>query len=435
MRRVLPNLWRAAACALALAPVVLTMGMLLAGGWERPALWHACASALAIGAALLPGRLRMRGRAIPLRLMAVLAASALFVALFSFTDWPYAAASAVPGAAARIGCGLMIAALFVLTVRECCAEQPVFGRVFGLCVGVGLYLAAGIAIWTLDLAVLNGVLFGYAAAYLALCALLLNAESLNTGYAAFRAFRPAASVVRGNRRLLALALAVVGFVAMFDRIREWAGGATLVALRAIARLLGWLATLLPHGDGGDMAGGGAGQFPAGEAGEPSVVWQVLYYALLGMALVALAFLGLRAARALLRGLKALIGRLIERYRRFARVIGEGYIDERTRLFDRGELRRLMEESVKNAVRRITWREKRWEQMDAKEKVRFIVRSLYRKAGDAQRLRPMTIREAARHLDTHDADPEALAELYDRARYGEAPIADAEADALKKRAMP
>ena len=78
----------------------------------------------------------------------------------------------------------------------------------------------------------------------------------------------------------------------------------------------------------------------------------------------------------------------------------------------------MGDDLRKRIRRLTAREKKWEQMDARERVRFIVRSLYRKTPDSGSLSALTIHEAMKTVSTGEAKPEELAGLYDTARYSQ-----------------
>ena len=57
-------------------------------------------------------------------------------------------------------------------------------------------------------------------------------------------------------------------------------------------------------------------------------------------------------------------------------------------------------------------------MDARERVRFVVRSLYRKSPEGGNLRALTVHEALNMMKTGQAQPEELANAYDQARYGQ-----------------
>ena len=48
--------------------------------------------------------------------------------------------------------------------------------------------------------------------------------------------------------------------------------------------------------------------------------------------------------------------------------------------DWGEVRGELVESMRDALKRLTYREKKWGELNARERVRFAVRQLYRKRG-------------------------------------------------------
>ncbi len=114
-------------------------------------------------------------------------------------------------------------------------------------------------------------------------------------------------------------------------------------------------------------------------------------------------------------------------------MSEDYRDEQESLLDWGEARREMSEGFRKRLARLTRREKKWEQMDERERVRFVVRSMYRRTPERESLRCMTIHEAATHLRTGQADPAEVAELYDQARYGGNVPDMARVERLKKEA--
>lgn len=433
MRKVLNLLYRLVITALALMPVGLLVGFFISGSWENPLKWMLASAALAFLATLLPGSVGWGKRTFPLRAVAGGMIAVLMIAAPLVIPW-----LAMPDRSAWLRClyAFIYAILFLLMLRECAARAPFFGRINGLAVGLGAYLVAGIAVWAFDLSEINNVLYGCGAAYLVLSAFSLNGESLDLGYASHKERKPPARILRANRWMLVLLIAIVAFIALFDRIREWASDMALRAVQAIARFIGWLLSLLPVSETemGAMEGGEpAGFFPMEET-EPNLFWEILYYIALALACVALLFLLYKGARILAKKLKVLFKRISDYFKRFARAVSEDYVDERESLFDSKELRRTMRERLQRGLGRFTRREKKWEQMNATEKVRCIVRTLYRRAGNSlPRLSSMTVREAARELNTAEADPEALADLYERARYGDELVNDDEADAMRKAA--
>jgi len=114
----------------------------------------------------------------------------------------------------------------------------------------------------------------------------------------------------------------------------------------------------------------------------------------------------------------LVRKLVARLRKFTENVGEEYRDEQESLFDWGETKKELGEGLRKRLERLTKREKKWEQMDAREKVRFIVRSLYRKTPDNGNLRSLTVHEALKNVRTGQAVPQELASLYDTARYSQ-----------------
>lgn len=229
-------------------------------------------------------------------------------------------------------------------------------------------------------------------------------------------------ILRGNRwmvgALAALLLAIANFGAVRDAfyaVAAWAG-------RGIARVLLWLSSLLafevtetgalPAGEG--MMPG----MPIAEGGGPSWLERaaVVLTMLLCAALVAYGLY--RLGRLLAR----LIRLLAARMRLAARQLGEGVEDRTERILTREEVQRAIRSRADGLRRRI--RRARPAPKDARAEVRFAY------AGwRARRTHPAseTARESLRRLP----DGEAYAALYERARYSELPVTDADAARMRQ----
>jgi len=83
------------------------------------------------------------------------------------------------------------------------------------------------------------------------------------------------------------------------------------------------------------------------------------------------------------------------------------------------------------LKKLTEREKKWEQMNPREKIRFLVRGMYKKAGEQAGLSSLTIHEVAPQLPRGGASAAQVAQLYDQARYSPLDPTEQQADQLRK----
>ena len=97
-----------------------------------------------------------------------------------------------------------------------------------------------------------------------------------------------------------------------------------------------------------------------------------------------------------------------------RAAGEDYKDEQESLLDWGDVKKDMSESFKKRWEALFKREKKWTLMDAREKARYLVRTLYKRGHIPADGR--TLREIMPELKA--PDPDALAAAYETARYAD-----------------
>ncbi len=402
MRRAMAMVFRAAAVALGVGPLVLVVLAWVGGDWRG--------AALAVGVGLVlgwvPGKVRL-----PLSLI-------VGCSLFAW-GFLWGAGGALVG----IVEALVTVILLLLTVREILAPRPFFSSLPGLSVGLGIHIAAAILTGTLGLHALTAPLYVLGAAFLALALFTLNGDSLDVGYAAHAKLRPARRVLRANRGLMLILCGLVAFAAAFDRISDFVVKAAQALARAVVYAVLWLMSLvrLQQVPTGPMGDDSAGMLPMEAAQDPSLLALILQYLFTALAVAALAVLGFFALRAAWRKLRALMGRLMAHIRRFSKVLGEDYVDDRQSLVDAGALRRAVRARAENALRRLTRRQPRWDQLTPAEKVRYRVKALYQKSPDREKLAPLTVREAAPLVGAG----EPLVGLYERARYGEVEIGEEE----------
>ena len=330
----------------------------------------------------------------------------------------------------RLLMGAVNAALIPLALALLTDEE----RLASLCTMIGaiLYLIAGVLLVFEPDPALNRALCVLALCFVAMAAVSMNGSALVQGAANKKSGRPSRRILWRNR-LLIVGLAAVGAVILyFDRIRQAFSAGAQQVLRWLWAAYIWFSNLLfgdrmPTGEGG---GGGGGDMLGGlEGGEPAPFWKFTEKIMLALAAVGAVLVLIWLLRKVYLLLRTLLGRLIAHIRGVAGSLSEEYQDEQEQL-DWGDVTRSARESVMRRVRRLTRREKKWSQMDAREKVRFLVRALYRRAGK-QDLSSLTIREAAPSLPVNDASPEELSSLYEQARYGREEPDESAAEKLRR----
>lgn len=171
-----------------------------------------------------------------------------------------------------------------------------------------------------------------------------------------------------------------------------------------------------------------GLLPVGDA-EPAAIWvaleKVFYVVAIALVAAALVFVLFKAYK----GLRKLIRKIAAAIQKYSQAMGEDYVDEQETLLDWDDVRREVGESLRARWKKWFEREKRYEQLDARERVRYIVREMYRR--DKGNHTAETFREAAQSLDFRAANVEAACELYERTRYSDKPVRLEEPDSLKK----
>lgn len=329
----------------------------------------------------------------------------------------------------RVIQGLLTAVLVPFALMLTLDED---NRVTTTClIGFAVYLAASVYLAFERNEALARGLYVLGLSFLSTAALFLNEQALASGAANKRSGRPSRRLVRRNRLLLLTLAAIGAAVLYFDQIRQAAGRAAKQLLHWIWEAFVWLANLLMGSSesGGGEGGGGDDLSGLLEGGETGAFWKytekILIVLAFLLAAAALVWLGGKVYKLLKKGVEKLLGML----RGVTRNLGEDYVDEQESLMDWGEMRRGVRDDLKRRLERLTRREKKWEQMDAREKVRFLVRRMYRRAGAG--LESLTIREAVSHLAKGSASEEAVASLYEQARYAPAPPTDEQAEQLRR----
>lgn len=319
----------------------------------------------------------------------------------------------------RLILALILAAMLPLALRTAALRSGESGSVL---VGMVAYMAAGVFAYVEKNPQLDRRLMLCGLLFVVMTAFTMNDDSTARSAAYREGVKPPASMRRRNRVLLCIVLAIGVIVLCFDQIRQATVAAVQWVFLKFGALIAWLAGLIPvpESTGGGGAGGGEADMLAGlGGGETGAFWAATENILMVIGLL----VGLMAALFILRKLWRLLAKLIRRIaahlRKFSDSVSEEYQDERESLFDWDEAKREMGDQLRRRLVRMTRREKKWEQMDARERVRFVVRSLYRKSPSGGSLRSLTVHEALGKIKTGQASPEELAAVYDGVRYGKA----------------
>lgn len=353
-------------------------------------------------------------RAFPLRaLVMALAAVGVAVGVYCL---PLEAFRAIPFYN-RLVLALIMAVMLPLAVRVIASNTDNAGSVTA---GMILYVLSGAGAYYMKSSQLETWLLICGVGFLVMTGWVVNNTSMARGASVREGVRPPAGMRRKNRMMLVVFGIVICVVVYFDRIRQVTIDAAEWIGVKLWRFLLWITNLLAGGEGavGGPGGGGDGMDMGGMFGEAEsgAFWeyteQLMYV---------LAFIGGGAfvVWLLLQFYKLfanLVRRLIARLKKFTASVGEEYHDEQESLFDWGETRKELGDGLRKRLERLTKREKKWEQMDAREKVRYILRTLYRKTPDSGNLRSLTVHEALKSVKTGQARAEELAALYDIARY-------------------
>ncbi len=316
----------------------------------------------------------------------------------------------------RFVLSLIMAVMLPLAVRVIASNTDNAGSVTA---GMILYVLSGAGAYYMKSAQLETWLLICGVGFLVMTGWVVNNTSMARGASVREGVRPPAGMRRKNRLMLAVFGVLICVVVYFDRIRQVTIDAAEWIGVKLWRFLLWITNLLAGGEGtvGGPGGGGGmdmgGMFGEAESG---AFWE---YTELVLYILAFIFGGAVVVWLLVQIYKLiadLTRRLIARLKKFTASVGEEYHDEQESLFDWGETRKELGDGLRKRLERLTKREKKWEQMDAREKVRHIVRTLYRKTPDSGNLRSLTVHEALKSVKTGQASPEELAALYDTARY-------------------
>lgn len=395
----------------------------------RSAIFYAIAIALSFPLSLLPGRIKDK---VPLRFpMTIIAAVLIAVGMTG-----YAASEGLFFLRGTFS-GVIMGLLMLFGMREATLEHPQWTGQHGASIGLILYMIAGAATAALlEAPLLKNLFWIEAIVFLAVAAFYLNTENMLTGLATRKNARPPKSLVTGNRVMTIIFAVIAALVIFWSQLQDAVGRFGLWFTRMIVILIYQIGKLL---SGEDSGGGGAEQaqnpaemFSDFEQTEPSTFWLIMEKVLVVVAIIVGIVLIVLALRVIIRLLIRAYRYLQAYMARFAEVTGEDYEDEQEDLFDLDDLREQTKERLQKAVRRLTQKTKKWDDMDTREKVRFSVRQLYARSGyTSAEMRPLTIREAVSKLPKTGLSEDELSALYEKARYSEIEPTEQEANTLRK----
>lgn len=269
------------------------------------------------------------------------------------------------------------------------------------------------------------------AAYLFLLLFTLNRQSLRAGV---HGAEKAPAALRSRNRALTIALFALALLAACWGTLSRALGSAWTQLKLwLGAAIAWLMRLFPAGTTGAGDGGTGGTWgdmlsglPTGEASPFARLMEKVFMVL--AALIALAAL-LVAVRLFYRKLRALMRRLLDRARRYAAQAGEEYTDEVESTLDFDERRDALRKRLRRALERRA-RPVPYEKLNGRERVRRLFAQYLRGKPDVPA--SATAREALEKEKTlPEKQASVFAELYDRARYSDHPVSEAEADRLKR----
>lgn len=261
----------------------------------------------------------------------------------------------------------------------------------------------------------------FAIGFLLFCAFGMNDSSMSSGAAVKEGVRPPVSMRRRNRLMIGIMVIIGGIVLYFDKLRDWTVFAARKVMWVIGAIIAWIfnlgaptsgiesSTLKGDGGGGNMAA----MFGTGEASPVWLFLEKIMFVIVGIAIAVVLWL---FGRRIWRIVYDLTRRLIARLKGLTAAVSEEYQDEQESLFDWGETTKELGDSLKERLERLLKREKRWSQMDIRERMRYILRSLYRRYPHPDTLKSLTAQEAVKVVLTGDAQPDEVAQQYDIARY-------------------
>lgn len=403
-RYALECVWTALSLALGVSPLILLLTHLP----EMSAAYAYIPLAgltLGLAGALLPSRVRL--------LCAMLGA----------------AASLALGALAMLSTGLIACIGLGIVGAACALVLPTF-RNGGLPSTFSMVLAVLHALMPLGARLAGAAsppLFPFACAYLIVFLINTNSQSLRAQCSSHQQ-RPAQSMRLGNTVLTVVLFALCLLVSQFGALRE---AFETLAQDIVVLILRIIAALVPDqaevsgGEGGGVGGSELGGLPAGET---AAIWIMLERVGFVIAIIAIIALVVWLATRIYKLAKIVARYIREIMGRYAQSLKADYVDQTEDLSGWGEIGKTLQDKASGWAARL--KPIHWESLDNRERIRAAYTAVLRreKKPDASRTARETLLSGA---NTGKCDAQALCDSYERARYSEHPITDAEAENARR----
>ena len=411
--------------AKALAAFTLYLGMsplfLLPGSYLAPdalltaLLLPAAALALTFLAGLLPGRHRKRVFALSVLLQVVICAALLFPRL------PMALLLILPCLAAML---LFMPAMARPSGLEWSGQQLFLGGI--------THVIGQIVKGRPEFMSVGSIMSLFFCAYMLLCLFALNRYALMDGSGEKQS--PPAKLLSQNRALVALLGLAALLLSGWRMLKDAAIFLWHLLMKGIAAVIQFIMQLFPALTPINNTGGGQGLDLGGmiEQQPPSLLAVILekLMILVGvlLSLACLCFLLYRAGKLI----KKVVQSILDRFRAYAKFIGEGYVDKTENLFDIGQISKAVLKKWNAAAKRLQ-RMPSIDKLPPREKVRRIYALMQKRMPELPD--SQTAREALNNSALHltPEQKEGIAAIYEQARYSTRPITADQAATMQKSA--
>lgn len=408
--RLIPKLYAALVCAMALSPLYLLPGAVLLPG----RLW--LAAILPLPALLLTGfaGLQPAGRR-PMALALAMALMAAVCAALFLRTAPFAMLLFLP-------CAVTMLLFMPAMARPAHQEWTTRHLGAGLVLAIAAQVFGAFAAFESAAAPLKWIFVLY------LFALLFSYNRsmlLDTGSAS------AKTLLSHNRVLLAVFCLAALLLASLEAVGAAVRAAILWIIAALSAAFLWLSTLFQQSPGGGAVQGNDPFAVFYEGAEPGAFSRVAEIVLIAVAALIGTALLLFIFKRLFRLLRRAFHALMDKLRLFKRRISADYVDQSETMLDWGEIRHTAAKRLRRIKARVF--PAPWEKLTPAQRVRRVYRLLLRRAAapDPAKTAREMLSSGALRLPADAAAPAAA--LYDRARYSTHPISAQEADALRRQA--
>lgn len=255
----------------------------------------------------------------------------------------------------------------------------------------------------------------------------LNRNSIREGM--HGAEKAPASLRYRNTALVAGLFLLGAAASAWGTLARWLDASWYYVRLGVGYVIFFLMSLLPtQSVSGSPATGMEGGFSGfGETAETSAFALFMEKVFRVLAFLLLAVVLFFALRALIRKLRLLWRKILERLRRYAAAANEDYVDEAESTLNWDEKTQSIRERMKEALQR-TRKQPKWEELDGRGRVRRLYLQYIQRKPDAQ---GKTVREALGQDQRLAPDAAgAFTNLYEQARYSDHDISTQDADKLR-----